>query len=159
MSRTSVSEWVRVGGVVIAIPQLVVGGWAYASPRNWYDNFPGFGPMLVAAEPPFNAHLATDAAAGFLATGLMVLLASYWGERRPFQLAIGGLLVFAVAHLYFHATHPSDLLTSAEKVGNVVTLVVAALVPAALLWAATIPSKGKHHENAQADLDPHSSLR
>ena len=159
MRTAAISGWVRLGGVVIAVPQLIVGGWALASPRGWYDNFPGFGPMLVAAEPPFNAHLATDAAGGFLATGLMVVLAAYWGERRPFQLAVGGLFVFAIAHLSYHATHPSDLLTRGENLFSTFSLVIAAFIPAALLWAATIPSKGKSHENAQADLDPHSSLR
>ena len=56
------ARWVRLGMVVtLAVPQLVTGLWAVIATRNWFERFPGVDPRLVAAEPPFNAHLATDA--------------------------------------------------------------------------------------------------
>jgi len=38
-------------------------------------------PRLVAAEPPYNAHLATDAGAGLLASGLVLLVAAWLSDR------------------------------------------------------------------------------
>jgi hypothetical protein len=135
-----VATWVRVTAVLLAVPQLVTGLWAVLDARGWYDNFPGFGPMLVAAEPPFNAHLATDAGAGFIATGVVLVLAAAWGERRPLQLALAGLLAFAVAHLAYHAPNPSPLLSDTQNVVNTVGLALAAVIPLALLLA-TLPRK------------------
>ena len=64
-----VSSWVRVGMVVLAVPQLAIGIWAMVAPHHWYENFPGVHPHLISAEPPYNAHLATDAGIGFFAHG------------------------------------------------------------------------------------------
>jgi hypothetical protein len=64
---TPVADWVRLGLVALAVPQVVTGTWALVDASHWFDHFPGFDPRLAAAEPPFNAHLATDAGAGFLA--------------------------------------------------------------------------------------------
>lgn len=132
--------WVRAGAALLAVPQLVTGLWAVLDTRGWYDNFPGFGPMLVAAEPPYNAHLASDAGAGFIATGVVLVLAAVWGERRPMQLALGGLLAFAVAHLLYHAPNPSPLLSDTQNTINVIVLVLAAAIPLALLLV-TLPRK------------------
>lgn len=132
--------WVRAGAALLAVPQLVTGLWAVLDTRGWYDNFPGFGPMLVAAEPPYNAHLASDAGAGFIATGVVLVVAAVWGERRPMQLALGGLLAFAVAHLLYHGPNPSPLLSDTQNTINVIVLVLAAAIPLALLLV-TLPRK------------------
>ena len=115
--------WVRVGMVVaLALPQLAVGLWAVLAPESWYEDFPGIDPRLVAAEPPFNRHLATDAGAGFLCTGVALLLAAWWGRRQVVLLALATFAAFAVPHLAYHAGHPSDLLSSGEDAANVVIL-------------------------------------
>ena len=44
--------------------QRAAGLWAVLAPERWYDDFPGFDPRLVSAEPPYNAHLVTDAGPG-----------------------------------------------------------------------------------------------
>ena len=74
-----VKPWVRVGMVVLAAPQLLIGLWAMLAPHHWYENFPGVHPHLISAEPPYNAHLATDAGIGFLCTGVGLLVAAAWG--------------------------------------------------------------------------------
>lgn len=129
------ATWVRVLVIALAVPQLVTGLWAALSPRGWYDNFPGFGPMLVAADPPFNAHLASDAAAGFVATGVVLLLAAAWGEQRGIQLALAGLTAFAAIHLAYHAGHPAPGLTDTQNTLSTISLVIAAAIPVALLLA------------------------
>lgn len=131
--------WVRWIAAALAVPQLVTGLWAVLAPRNWYDTFPGFGPMLVAADPPFNAHLATDAGSGFLATGVVLVLAAMWGERRVMQVALAGLTAFAAGHLWYHAANPAPGLSDAENAVSVGTLVLALVIPLVLLVATRRP--------------------
>ncbi len=128
--------WLRWAAALLALPQAVTGAWAAFAPRHWYDTFPGFGPLLVAAEPPYNAHLATDAGAGFLATGMMLLVAAATGGWAHLRLALTGFLVFAAAHLLFHAANPAPGLSDAENAVNVAVLTAATAFPALLLWIA-----------------------
>ena len=73
---------VRLGvAVTLAALQLSIGFWAVTAPGNWFRNFPGFDPRPAAAEPPYNHHLASDVGAGFLATGVTLLVASIWVAR------------------------------------------------------------------------------
>lgn len=92
-------------------------------------------PCGAPLDRPFNAHLATDAGGGFLATGVVLVLAAAWGERRVAQLALGGVLTFALAHLSYHALSPAPGLTESENVISVIALVLAAAIPVALLVA------------------------
>lgn len=138
MTEGEAPGWVRVGLVVgLALPQLVVGLWAVLDPSGWYQDFPGVDPRLVAAEPPFNRHLATDAGAGFLATGVALVAAAAWARRSGVLVALAALVAFAVPHLAYHATHPSDLLTSGEDALNLVVLAVPVAL-AAVLAVATV---------------------
>lgn len=113
---------IRVLVVALAVPQAVIGLWAVLSPRSWYDNFPGIGPALAAAEPPYNAHLITDAGAGFLATGGLLLGACLLGGPAEMRVAAIGYLLFAVPHLVYHAANPSPLLPTFNDMLNVVLL-------------------------------------
>lgn len=141
-----VPTWVRLGLVALAVPQLVTGAWAVLSPRHWFDRFPGFDPRLVAAEPPYNAHLATDAGAGFLATGVVLVGAALWYHRHAVTLALVTYLAFAVPHLAYHAANPAPGLTGAENALNVAALAVGAAFPLVLLW-------GAHHRGSTAPGD------
>lgn len=134
-----VAGWVRWAAVALAVPQLVTGLWAVLAPQHWYDTFPGFGPLLVASDPPFNAHLATDAGSGFLATGVILVLAAVWGERRVMQVALAGMVAFAAGHLWYHAAHPAPGLSDAENAVSVGSLVLALLIPIVLLVATRRP--------------------
>lgn len=133
-TTTRVATWVRAVVAALAVPQLVTGLWAVLDTRGFYDNFPGFGAMLVAAEPPYNAHLITDAGSGFLAVGVVLVLAALWGERRVVQLALVGLLAFAVPHMTYHLANPSPLLTDTQNALSSGGLVVSAVVPLVLLF-------------------------
>lgn len=133
-SNASVVGWVRIGLVALGLPNALAGLWAVLAPKGWYDNFPGWDPRLVAAEPPFNAHLATDAGAGLLASGVVLLVATWLADRRSVQLALVAFLAFAVPHTGYHALNPAPGLTSAEDARNVATLVFTVLVVIALLF-------------------------
>lgn len=134
--RGGVSRWVRIGLALIAVPQLITGLWAILAPRNWYDEFPGVGPSLVAAEPPFNTHLATDAGAGFLATGVALLAAALIARRSGVYIALLTYLVFAVVHFIYHLAHHAPGLSDAAHLGNALLLGSGIVVAAVLAWGA-----------------------
>jgi len=132
-----VPRWVRWGVLVaLAVPQLVTGLWAVVAPRSWFDDFPGLGPALVGAEPPYNHHLATDAGGAFLATGVGLLIAVIWPRRQLVMLAISTYVAFAVPHTIYHAAHESPGLSSGEDATNVGLLLSGVAVAAVLLWGA-----------------------
>lgn len=133
-SNSSVLGWVRIGLVALGLPNALAGLWAVLTPEGWYDSFPGWDPRLVAAEPPFNAHLATDAGAGLLASGVVLLVAAWLADRRSVQLALVAFLAFAVPHTGYHAMNPAPGLSSAEDAQNAATLVFTVLVVVALLF-------------------------
>lgn len=136
-------QWTRIVLVALAFPQVVTGLWAVANPGSWYRSFPGFGPYLIAAEPPYNQHLATDAGAGFLATGVMLLVAAAWADRRLVAAAGLSLTAFAVPHFVYHAANPAPGLTDAQNLTNVVTLFVGVVLPIAVTAAALRGGKNR----------------
>lgn len=127
--------WVRLGvAVTLAAPQLLIGLWAVTAPGNWFRNFPGFDPRLVAAEPPYNQHLASDAGAGFLATGVVLLVAAIWGNRASLLTAFLAYAAFTVPHVLYHATSPADALTGPQNVANVVALGSGLILAGVFAW-------------------------
>jgi hypothetical protein len=136
-STSSVPVWVRVGLVALGLPNVIAGLWAVLSPEGWYDNFPGWDPRLVVAEPPFNAHLATDAGSGLLASGLVLIAAAWLADRRSVQLAVVAFLAFSIPHTGYHALNPAPGLSSSEDTQNVITLVFSVAVSIVLLYGAT----------------------
>jgi hypothetical protein len=134
---SSVPVWVRIGLVALGIPNALAGLWAVLSPEGWFEDFPGWDPRLVAAEPPFNAHLATDAGAGLFASGLVLLAAAWLADRRSVQLAVVAFLAFAIPHTTFHATNDAPGLTDGENARNVITLVFTIVVAGALFLGST----------------------
>lgn len=120
---------------LIAIPNLITGFWAIVAPENWFDTFPGWAPHLVAAFPPFNQHLATDAGAGVLTVGVLAATAAVLRRRDAVLVAGAGLLAFTGPHAIFHLLNPSDLLTASEDSMNIVPLTITALAAVAVLFA------------------------
>lgn len=114
----------------LAIPQLVTGLWAVVATENWYENFPGLGPLLVAAEPPLNVHLASDAGSGFIATGVVAMVAALWGRWELVVTAAAGLFAFGLPHAVYHAAHPAESLSATTNTINVVVLTLAVGAPA-----------------------------
>jgi hypothetical protein len=132
-TSTPVATWVRLALVALGVPNAAAGLWAVLAPDSWYESFPGWDPRLVAAEPPFNEHLVTDAGSGLLASGLALLAAAWLADRRSVRLGVVLFLVFAVPHTLWHAANESPGLTSAQDAQNVGTLVFSVVVGVVLL--------------------------
>jgi hypothetical protein len=105
---------VRAGLVYLTVSFLVVGLWATLDPRGFYDGFPGGGRRWVAGDGAYNAHLVGDAGVGFLAVGVVLLLAAIWMDARLIQAAAVAAAVHAAPHLLFHLRHPNDSLGSVD---------------------------------------------
>lgn len=132
-------RWVRPVLVLLAVPNLIAGLWAMVAPANWFENFPGWSPALVAALPPYSEHLATDAGAGLWASGVLALGAAWWPRRDVVLTAMVGYLAFVLPHALFHLVNPSDLLTTGEDIVNssiLVLAVAAAAIVLAVAWRA-----------------------
>ena len=138
MNDDKVVSWVRIGVVVtLAVPQLVIGLWAVLAPHHWYENFPGVHPHLIAAEPPYNQHLATDAGLAFLCTGVGLVAASLWGRRVGVYVALITYAAFAVPHVLDHALHPAEALSTSENVTSVLFLLAGVALAAVFAWGAS----------------------
>lgn len=141
-----VPSWVRLGVLVLlAVPQLLVGVWALLATRNWYDDFPGFGPDLVAAIPPFNEHLAADAGGGFFATGVGLLIAVIWPRRELVLLALAIFVAFALPHTIYHSLNEAPGLQGAEEIANAGSLWFQVIASAVFLWGAWQSGPGDAH--------------
>ena len=130
-----VPRWVRIGvGIALAPPQLLTGLWAVFATRSWFDDFPGLGAALVAAEPPFNVHLATDAGGGFLATGVALAAAALLARRSAVCVALLAYLSLAVPHLAYHAAHPAPGLSGTAHAVNLAMLSSGVAIAVILGW-------------------------
>ena len=125
--------WVRLGLLYLAVVELVTGVWAVVDPSGWYANFPGLGRHWVSADGPFNHHLTVDAGAGFLAVGVLLVVALVRLDRRAVQLAALALVVHEVPHLLYHLTHKADALSGSDLFFSNGGLVLELVVGAALL--------------------------
>lgn len=125
----------RIVLVVLGVPNAIAGAWALVTPKQWFDEFPGIDPRLVAAIPPFNEHLAADAGAGLLASGVIVLFAVAVPLRAVAVTALVGYVTFAVPHALYHILNPAPELNGGEDVVNDIVLVASALVAGGLLVA------------------------
>ena len=117
-----------LGGV-----QVLNGLQALFTPRSFYGDFP-LGLSWVEALPAYNEHLVRDVGSLFLALGVLLLAATYWLERRLVIVALVTFLTFAVPHLIYHLFNLEPYST-ADAVGNAVTLGLSVMAPVGLLIA------------------------
>lgn len=141
-----------VGRVLLAVfglAELVVGGWAVALPRSFYDRFPGFGWHWVSAAGAYDEHLLRDFGGALAGLAVVALLCAAQPVRGLLSAVVAGWEVEAVPHLVYHLTH-KDLPTGQDVVNLIVLalVVVAPLVAIALLW----PGAGAPGPSASAGL-------
>jgi hypothetical protein len=119
--------------VILAVPNLIAGLWGLVAPEHWFDTFPGWAPRLVAAIPPYNEHLATDAAAGLFASGFVAAVAAVWVRREVVIVSMAAYLAFAIPHAVFHLANPADALTTSDDAVNVISLTIAVVLALAIM--------------------------
>jgi hypothetical protein len=117
----------RAGIWALTLVEFAVGITATLTPRAFYDHVP-----WVDLSPPYAEHLMRDYGAMNLALALVLLVAAITMEPLLVRTALAAYVVFAVPHLLFHLTHHQHYSTAAA-VGETTALVVAVLLPLALL--------------------------
>ena len=130
-------KWIRAGLVYLTVSFLTVGVWATLDPRGFYDGFPGGGHRWIAGDGPYNAHLTGDAGVGFLAVGVVLLLAAVWMDVRVIQAASAAAVVHGAPHLLFHLRHPNDALDSVDTALSNGGLAMGCLLALAVLVVVT----------------------
>lgn len=134
--------WLRILMFLLGGPNIITGGWAVIAPQSWFDNFPGWAPQLVAAYPPYNEHLASDAGMGLLASGVVMVLAALWPKREVVITAAIGYLAFVLPHFLYHLINPADLMTGAENTVNTISLASSVVGGAVvLIWQRRLEPK------------------
>jgi AhpD family alkylhydroperoxidase len=141
----------RVVLLLLAASQLLTGLWAVLAPRGFYARFPGVGAPWVAVDGPYNAHLVGDAGAGFLATGVALLIAGVWLHRRVVLVALAAYMAHGVAHAAYHLREPAPALALADQVASTLPLVLSVLVSAGLLMAWLPTEAPRRHPVGTAD--------
>ena len=139
----------RVGLVILAAMQVLVGAWALAAPRAFYDGFPLPGHAWVALLPPYNEHLVRDVGALNLALTVVLGAAAWTLDRTMIRVALLALTVFAVPHAVFHAGHLAGFPAAdavAQTVGTVLQLVLTVSL-FALAWRLPAQAPRKHTLN------------
>lgn len=117
----------RAGLWLLAAVETGVGVVATFLPGVFYEKVP-----WVALTPPYSEHLMRDYGAMNLAVAVVLVVAAVTLAPLLVRTALAAMVVFAVPHLVFHATH-LDRFDPAAATTEMVALGVGALLPAALL--------------------------
>ena len=123
---------VRAGLVYLAAVFLTVGLWATLVPSSFYEEFPG-GRHWVAGDGPYNAHVVGDTGVGFVAVGVVALLAAVWMETRLVLTALVAAVVHNVPHLLYHLRHPNEVLGTLDASLSNASLAFGVFLAVALL--------------------------
>jgi hypothetical protein len=126
---------VRIALALLFVQGLIVGAWAAAWPRSFYDDFPGGGRAWVAADGPYNEHLVRDFGDLNLALAVVTLVALIASTRVVALAAALGWIVYQAPHLVYHLRH-LDLYDTGDKVANVTALVFGLVLPIVVLLGA-----------------------
>jgi hypothetical protein len=127
----------RVGLVILGVQGLISGVWAQATPRGFYDDFPGFGRHWVSADGPYNEHLVRDYGALNLALAVLAFAAAIWCTRALVITAAAAWLVYSVPHLLYHALNlGGHHYETGDKVGIIGGLVLVPVIAAVVLFCA-----------------------
>lgn len=136
-SAAPVSAPWRLLLLLVGLIDGATGGWALVDPRGWWNKFPGFGHHWVSGQGgAFNEHLASDAGAGFLAVGIVLVVAAVIGSPLAIRLAALALLVHALPHFIFHVVHSPEHLSQGDKAAGTYGLLAEAIIGAVALVAA-----------------------
>jgi hypothetical protein len=125
----------RIALALLFAQGLIIGTWAAAWPRSFYDDFPGGGRSWVAADGAYTEHLVRDFGDLNLALAVVTLVALVAFTRSVVLAAALGWIVYQTPHLVYHLRH-LDLYDTSDKVANVTSLVLALVLPIVVLLGA-----------------------
>jgi hypothetical protein len=146
LKEAGMSEWtperrrrLRGGIAVLALTPALIGIWATAAPRGFFDDFPGAGHHWVSAVGAYDEHLVRDVGALYLGSLVLLGFAWAWLERRLVQAALVSYAVAALPHLIYHLT-ALDGFSAGDAVAEIAGLALNVALPLWLLLVAREPA-------------------
>lgn len=116
----------------LAIGPGIVGLWALAAPRSFYNDFPMPSLAWVSELPRYSEHLVRDVGAFNLAFAILLTWAAVGLDRTVVRVALVGWLIFSIPHFIFHALNLERYDTTAAT-SQMITLGVGIVLPLILL--------------------------
>jgi hypothetical protein len=129
---TSYRKEIRAGLLGLAVPVVIIGGWALLAPHGWYDEFPVGSGRWISSLGPYDEHLARDFGALYLALGLLLGFAAFALDRLLVKAVLWASLVFQVPHLIFHVAN-TEPFSAASNIANLALLGLGLVLTAMLL--------------------------
>jgi hypothetical protein len=125
--------WTRIVFAYLSVQSSVLGVWALAAPRSFYDDFPGAGRAWISVDGPFNEHLVRDVGALNLALLIVMVAAVVRPGRQSVTIAAAAALLWGTPHLVYHALNTEglaggDLVASLGGLGLFVALPLSVLL-------------------------------
>lgn len=128
ITKDSVKRWT----MLIAGVATVMGAWAFAFPRGFFDDFPVQGAQWVSTLGEFNDHLLRDFGSAQVGLGIAGMVAARTGALAAIRSILIGFVAFGALHLSFHLTTTGQF-TAASGASQIVALVTFVAIPLALL--------------------------
>lgn len=148
----------RLGLALVAAAQAEIGVWGLASPRGFFDNFPGGGRHWVSALGTYNEHLVRDYAATELGFALLLVAAAIWFERRVVLVAGAAFLAATLPHFVYHLT-TTDRFSASDNAASLGAFAIEIVLTIAAMAAATRPNKKETRWHASNEQRPADSIR
>ena len=128
--RAITPESVKRWTMVVAGMATLMGAWAFAYPRGFFDDFPVQGAAWVSTLGEFNDHLLRDFGSAQVGLGIAGLVAARAGALEAIRPILIGFAVFGTLHLSFHLTTLGEF-TIASWTSQIAALVTFVGIP---LW-------------------------
>jgi hypothetical protein len=129
---TTYRKEIQAGLAGLALPVIVIGGWALIAPRSWYDTFPISSADWISGLGAYQEHLVRDFGALYLGLGALLMFAGVVLDRLLVQAVLVAALIFQVPHLIFHAAN-TEPFSAANNTVNLVLLALGLVVTVVLL--------------------------
>jgi hypothetical protein len=124
----------RILAAILAVSAIGVGGWAAASPRTFYADFPMPGRHWVSLLGPYNEHLIRDVGGLYLALFVLTLYAALRPADQLLRFTGLAWVVFGLQHFAYHLFHLAmfpmiDQVTMMLSLGAVAVLGALIMLP------------------------------
>lgn len=130
--RSITPESVQRWTMAIAGAATLMGAWAFAFPRGFFDDFPVQGAQWVSTLGEFNDHLLRDFGSAQVGLGVAGMVAARTGALEAIRSILIGFVAFGALHLSFHLTTLGEF-TAASWASQIVALVTFVAIPLGLL--------------------------
>lgn len=124
----------RAGLWLLAIGPAMVGVWALAAPRSFFDDFPLPSLAWVSQLPRYSEHLVRDVGAFNLAFAVLLIWAAVGLDKTVVRVVLVGWIVFSIPHFVFHVLH-LERYDSNQAISQMVVLGIGIVLPLLLLSA------------------------